>query len=702
MNDGLNKEKRFVVEEAESILIPKINLQDQDNPEVQKVSSDKPKSSFINEVRNKFRNIYFFRNRSVCEDSGIKAKISIKTVKNRKKFFIVLIVVFIFILIQGLLILRIFQKGMILKTSLEKLASSSGSQDLEEVKNEISGTRESLDKFDNAYKGIFWIKYVPFIGEFIDDGQHAINAGYTGLESLEIILDAASPYADIVGFSKNSDNSESTGETAQDRLDFIVKTLPDLVPKADDLIGKITLIKKDIDEINPENYPIRFAGYEIRDRVSKLVEMTDLAADTVKNAKPLLEVSPYLMGVENERTYLILFQNDKELRPTGGFITAYATAKVVSGKFDPTSSDDIYNLDNSYKPSVPAPQPIIDYIKGPYLLSKNLRLRDMNWSPDFSESMDLFSSEIKKVGINNIDGIIAVDTQVLVNLLEVIGPINVPGYGEFSNKIVAECNCPQVIYELESFADIEGPIVWSENEPGKIIFAPANYDNRKKIIGPLMNSILSSALGQPKEKVPALFEAGFKSLYEKHVLFYLSDEKSQKAAEQFGIGGTIREYDGDYLHINDTNLGGRKSNLYVSQEILQEVDSDEEGNVLKTLTLTYKNPEKHDGWLNSVLPNWVRIYVPKGSELISIEGLEKKADPYEEFGKTVFAGFFELRPQGVARVIVKYKLPFKVVNKYSLLIQKQPGKDYSLYSFKIGKKENELFLRSDKEFSFEI
>jgi hypothetical protein len=217
-----------------------------------------------------------------------------------------------------------------------------------------------------------------------------------------------------------------------------------------------------------------------------------------------------------------------------------------------------------------------------------------------------------------------------------------------------------------------------------------------------MNSLLSNALGQSKEKIPALFEAGFKSLMEKHVLFYLPDEKAQTAVEQFGIGGTLKEFEGDYLHVNDANLGGRKSNLYVTQEVIQEVDIDKDGNVVKTLTLTYKNPEKHDGWLNSVLPNWVRIYVPKGSELISAEGLEKKEDPYEEFGKTVFAGFFELRPQGVAKIILKYKLPMKFDARYSVYVQKQPGKDYSLYSFRVGKNETEMFVRSDREFSFKI
>ena len=158
---------------------------------------------------------------------------------------------------------------------------------------------------------------------------------------------------------------------------------------------------------------------------------------------------------------MVLFQNDKELRPTGGFLTAYSIAKVDKGRFTPVLSDDIYNLDSKYTPTVAAPEPFYKYLKGPYVISRKYKLRDMNWSPDFSESMSLFVKEAEKAGIKKIDGVIAVDTQFLVNLLDVLGTIGVPGYGDFSTKIVSQCNCPQVIYELESFADIEGPIVWS-------------------------------------------------------------------------------------------------------------------------------------------------------------------------------------------------------------------------------------------------
>ncbi len=593
--------------------------------------------------------------------------------------------------------LIVYQKSMKLKSAVGVLVAAVKSQNLPEISKEIGNTKNSLKSLKSSYKLISWIKFIPFLGVYANDLGHALNAGEYGLEAGEVVLLAVGPYADILGFNGQKEEAGDGTKTAQERIDFIVKSIPSLIPRIDEITLKISKIKTELDEINPEQYPVRVGKNEVRVKVKRGLELFDEGATFVTNGKPLLEAAPYLLGIDEERQYLLLFQNDKELRPTGGFLTAYSIMKVNQAKFTPVSSNDIYNLDAKYKPFLPAPDPIVKYLKGPYVLSKKLRLRDMNWVPDFEESMKIFIEEADKVGLEKVDGVISVDTQVLVNLLDALGRIGVPGFGNFSTEIEPKCNCPQVIYELESFADTEGPVVWDPAGTGKIIYAPANYDNRKKIIGPLMNSILANALGQPKDKLPRLFEAAFKSLTEKHVLFYLFDQKTQEAVKSFGIAGTLKDFNGDYLHINDANLGGRKSNLYVTQEVEQDFSIAKDGSIEKALTITYKNPEKYDGWLNSVLPNWLRVYVPKGSELISFEGVEDKADPYDEFDKTVFAGFFQLRPEGVAKVTLKYKLPFGKSDDLKLLIQKQPGTDSPLYRMTIGKNEEEFFLKTDKE-----
>lgn len=602
----------------------------------------------------------------------------------------------------GLPALNAFSKGKSAYAQSQKLIEAFKSQDLPRVKTEIENSRKSIADLRGSLLPLYWIKFIPFVGVYISDADHALAAAGFGLEAAEITAGTLEPYADLIGFtSSQTETGKDGAKTAQERIDFVIKSIPELVPKLDPIAEKITAARAEMDQVDPERYPVEFRGKKVRENIKQAKGLIKDAATLVTQGRPLLEAAPYLLGVDDGRQYLVLFQNDKELRPTGGFITAYSIMKVEDGKFEPVTSNDIYNLDTRYRPVTPAPDPIVKYIRGPYIQSKNIRLRDMNWSPDFKVSMELFLKEAEKVGIRGIDGVIAVDTQLLVNLLNAIGPIGVPGFGNFSTLIVPECECPQVIHELESFADVEGPIVWDPNT-GEIVYRPPNSDNRKRIIGPLMNSILANAMGQPKEKLPGLFEAGFKSLVEKHVLFYLYDDKAQSAVESFGIAGRLKDVGGDYLHINDANLGGRKSNLYVTQEVDQEMSLSGDGSVEKILTITYKNPKEHDGWLNSVLPNWVRVYVPKGSELISIDGVEDKVEPYEDLGKTVFAGFFRLRPQGVAKVILRYRLPFKVKKDYNLLIQKQPGTDSPLYRISAPGFEEELFLKTDKEFKLRI
>lgn len=605
------------------------------------------------------------------------------------------ILLLVFVVIPGVSLAR---EGIKLKDSGMRVQASLGSQDLGLIKAEIGQFKADLESFRGPFNRFAWTSAVPFVGAYWRDGEAFINAGLYGIEAGEIMIETAEPYADIIGLGGGDAGAD---ETANDRIDFLVQTIESILPRADEIAVKADLARQELNKIDPSRYPETFRGTEIRDNLRTVIELVNTGADFVANGKPLMEAAPYLIGADDTRRYLLIFQNDKELRATGGFLTAYSIIEVSNGKVVPTTSNDIYNLDDKYTPSVEAPEPIIDLIRGPYILDPNYRLRDMNWSPDFSESMEFFLEEAESAGITDVDGVIAVDTEVAVKLLEVIGPIGVGGFGEFSAANDERCDCPQVLYELESYADTEGPVVWDPNT-GEIVFAPNNYYNRKDIVGPLMNSMMANALGQPKEKMPELFQAGWEAVIEKHVLLYMFDEEVQGGIEAFGIGGVIEDYDGDYLHVSDSNLGGRKSNLYVTNQVEQDVEIGSDGSVTKTVTLTYNNPQPQDGWLNSVLPNWTRVYVPEGSELVSAEGFDDSAEVYDELGKTVFAGGFELRPQGVQKITLVYKLPYTVNDQYNLFVQKQPGKDSPLYSVEVGNQKQESFLKTDKEYTFRI
>lgn len=627
----------------------------------------------------------------------------VKPRKNKKIWVFVIAGLVLFLLLAHLVPALVFyNKIKSVYKNIPQDFSLDSIQNTDDIKNAVDLFNGLSSDIKSSYKWIAWMKHTtPIVGKYVDDLGHGLEATENILGASTIALEALDPYLAELGF-KEGDGEDSAEKTTQERIDFVVNAIPALMPKYDEIVDKLNQAEKNLMQINPNDYPEEFRGIEVRSKLRKIIEQFEYAKKYVSSSKPLLEATPDLLGINGERKYFVLFQNDKELRPTGGFLTAYSIMDVVDAKFEPVISDDIYNLDGKYKPVIPAPQPIVDLIKGPYILSKNIRLRDMNYSPDFKLSMDMFTKEASTAGMRDIDGIIAVDTHLLVNILDVLGEIGVPGFGNYSTKNDPRCNCPQVVYELESFADIEGPIIW-DPLTGEIILRPPNSDNRKKIIGPLMNSILANALGQPKEKLPDLINAVFKSMTEKHVMFYLFDENEQKAVEDFGVAGRILDYGGDYLHISDSNLGGRKSNLYVTQEVEQIFEVNKSGVIEKTVTITYKNPEKHDGWLNSVLPNWVRIYVPEGSQLIEATGLEKQYDQVEELGKSVFSGYFRLRPEGVAKVTFKYSLPFKKAgNEIKTLIQKQPGTSAPLYIVSSQKDEQEFLLNTDKEIKIKI
>lgn len=618
-----------------------------------------------------------------------------------KIVFAIGVILLALLLYVGVVAFLLYTDGMKLKSSVTTLSQTVKSKDLGKIKIGIEETKKELNSFDSVYKLIAWVRVVPWVGGYVSDLGHVVKAGQAGLDASDIVLTVAEPYSDLLGLGGATMATQSglTGgaQTTQERIDFIVQTVPQLLPKMDSISADMKVVQDEISQIDANRYPESFRGLQLRRQIENGQNLVDQVATLLISGKPILQNLPYFLGMDSPRTYFVLFQNDKELRPTGGFMTAYAIMKVDKAKAEPVLSDDIYNLDAKYKPTIPAPGPIVKYIKGPYIISQNLRLRDMNWSPDFEVSMDQVDKALSTLGINNIDGIIAVDTQALVNLLDVTGPIGVPGFGTFSTQIDPQCNCAQVIHALEAYADIEGPIIW-DPVTGKIIYEPKNAANRKKIIGPLMNSILANAMGQPKDKLASLFSAVFNSITEKHVLFYMTDNKMEKEIADFGIGGTVnQDYGGDYLYINDANLGGRKSNLYVTEDVEQDIKVASDGTVTKTLTITYKNPQSQDGWLNSVLPDWVRVYVPKGSQLISSDGLEASQTSYEDLGRTVFAGYFQLRPEGVSKVTFEYKLPFKVKGQYYLLIQKQPGTDGYLYTINLGKYTEEFYLKRDRE-----
>lgn len=554
---------------------------------------------------------------------------------------------------------KIKTKGMVL------LASAKEMKDVFK-KNNIDLVNEKMAKFSNEYKdfekeasAVYWAKFIPYVADFkngVEAGRYMITAGQETIQAI-------TPYADLIGFKKGT--SSFSEKPADERLQTAVLTLDKVLGKLDVISDNIKNAEIRIMAIDPKRYPEKMGKTVVRAQIVNIKEQFVGLASMFVDAKPLLKNIPTILGKDKEQTYLILFQNDKERRATGGFLTAYAIFTVNKGKIKIVKSDDIYTLDASIAVHPKAPKEILTFHKG----VSSFYIRDSNLSPDLVSSIALFESLYQKSGSKvKYDGIIAIDSKVLVDMLRIFGDTQADGVW-FKADNDPRCDCPQVLYQLFDMVD-----------------RPVNYvkTNRKGILGNLMYELFHKALGfSPSKYWGTLAETMFKNLNEKHILMNFVDKEIQQSVEKLNYGGRINKAQSDYLHVNNVNFAGAKSNLFVNESFDSKTKFN--GGVgERELTIDFRNPypasdcnlERGGLCLNATLRNWIRVYVPKGSKLVDFQGSRMDVKTYDDLDKTVFEGFLTVDPMGKATVIVKYTLPISITSKdYSLLVQKQPGTD---------------------------
>jgi len=603
-------------------------------------------------------------------------------------FAVLVVILVIFVVIPGI---AAYKSAKATYAQAKVLSATIKNQNIEQAQIELDKTRLSLADTQKKFNKLVLLKFIPVVNFYYNDADHGIKAGVNGLASADIVIKSLTPYADVLGLK--GQGSFAMG-SAEERIKTAVLTMGKLTPQIDEISNSLLTVKKEFDQINPNHYPEFIFGKKIKTQLAQVQTLTDQSVEFVDEARPLIKVIPSLLGEKEAKRYLVLFQNDAELRPTGGFITAYAIFKIDKGVITAEKSEDIYTLDASIGNKESAPRPILKYLPKVY----EFNLRDSNLSPDFEESMKTFVSMYDRAGQKvDVDGIVALDTNVLVQIIKILDDSVTAGGIDFNTKPDERCGgCPQVIYELE------------DN-----ISRPVNYirTDRKGLLGQLLSALMSKALSSsPKQYWGPLFQQMLTETNEKHVLFYLYDKNAQGGIQALNAAGKIQEFNGDYLHINDANFGGAKSNLFVKQAVENSYEIKSDGSVVKTVTINYKNDfkpsdcnlERGGLCLNAELRDWLRIYVPKGSKMLDSKGSEVKMTTYEDLGKTVFEGFLIVRPLGSTKFTISYQLPFKVERGSPLpvMIQKQPGTIDNEYTIKVNGREKDKFpLRTDREFT---
>ena len=432
------------------------------------------------------------------------------------------------------------------------------------------------------------------------------------------------------------------------------------------------------------------------------------------------------LGSNSYKRYLVVFQNNSEMRATGGFIGSYALVDLVNGEIKniEVPAGGSYDTEAGLRERIIAPKPL-------HLVNPLWHFWDANWFPDWPTSAKKLMWFYEKSGGPTVDGVISLTPTALEGLLKVIGSVDMTekygvtitseNFRETTRNIIDESNKKFISSTASSTLSVAEKPSSAEAMAGRPSYAKASEGKPKTIIGDLTKKIIdefSSRLN--RENFIGLIGALEKSLDEKHILFYFNDSELQDRIESYGWDGKIKHTAWDYLSVINTNIAGGKSDKKIKETINHEAEIQDDGSIINTLKITrFHDSLKFVDSSGVRNVDWMRIYVPLGSEFIEARGFEAPAeiyfenpeeewtnDPdvlniegnarvdaksgtkiYEEAGKTVFANWSMVDPGQTINIYIKYKLPFKLESQEPFTIMEKiqdslnPGqKDLHIYS----------------------
>lgn len=391
------------------------------------------------------------------------------------------------------------------------------------------------------------------------------------------------------------------------------------------------------------------------------------------------EAWPDLLGTTRPATYLLLIQNNHELRATGGFISAVAPATWRNGTLQPVEFVDSYAIYAEEFAYPPAPPPMQSYME-----IELLTLRDGNWSPDLPTSARLIRTLYQQHTGLTVDGVITVDLDAVAQLLPAFGQLNVAGV----DTAVTATNVERVLVELWN-----DPVASSSS-------AATPYEGdwwaqRKDFVGQLAGAIFARLRSRHVD--PAALAGGIVNALDRRSLqVVLFDSAVQPVLAARGWDGALQpQPDADYLAVVDTNMGYNKVDAVLGRGLDYRVvwPNGPAQQAEATLTITYTHPitgndpvckpesyygARYEDMMARCYFAYSRVYVPPGSELIDVQGwLDGTVTSRPgEAGTQQFAGYFMLNPGTQHQVTLRYRLPSTIQrDDYQLILQRQAGTD---------------------------
>jgi hypothetical protein len=268
----------------------------------------------------------------------------------------------------------------------------------------------AVDRTDGPLWGA--LAHAPYVGDDVT-GLRALS------RSLDVVArDGVPPLLDGL--------DRFDGVTVDGRVDVdLVRGLARPVAKSHAAFSEGADLVEDLDS----------SGYvgALRERFERYVGFVTATDRGLGSAETATEVLPGLVGADGPRDYLLVFQNNAEIRATGGLPGSWARVHAEDGLLtmeEQGAGGEFGERDTPVLPLAEDERTLYGEQLGTYF-------RDANFTPDFPRAAELMAARWEEeVGTAQLDGVLSIDVVGMSYLLEGIGPVRAPGVTLTADNLV--------------------------------------------------------------------------------------------------------------------------------------------------------------------------------------------------------------------------------------------------------------------------
>lgn len=375
----------------------------------------------------------------------------------------------------------------------------------------------------------------------------------------------------------------------------------------DQLLPRVYDIQVQSSKFSPSQLPV---SQHQRDQLTQLLQAIPQAEADLTQARDLLGATGWILGVNEPRTFLVQTMDRAELRPTGGFTGQYGELSMNGGRVAPFTLKDISLVeytDNS---------PTLGKLAPPQYRSwwpfANWGLRDSNLSADFPTSAQIAINQYKSEVGHQADGVILFTPFLIEHVLQIIGPIEVPGY---KDTITAQNLEERLHYYQQDSAGLAKQVVY---QPGD-----NSTSSRKRFTGFLAHLLMDRVRHAPPDEIIAIAHQMLHDLKTRDLQIYVTNPQIEGLLTQYGDAARIdRSNTHDGLYVVQANTSASKASQYVRTIMHDTVTLDGQGGATHVLQLRVVYNQVGPVYGYDTYHDYVRVYVPPTSKYLWGDGFD--------------------------------------------------------------------------------